>query len=205
MTSVFDFYEPDTNRLDVIQLSESTLRLGQSGNHQWQDSWQKHQRYWQHSFMRSKIIVADAARCGRLLTILKRFINENPVCSPQMHGEGNPAFLREWVILVINFNENRDLEPASFDNIDLSERGTHSHVIQGVRDPSRYLATLPFRTIGLVLPGRASHFYPNESTTYQDKFDSVAAVLTAELAKSGHPVINPEATYSNVTLQVKND
>ena len=37
-----DFYESDTNRWDVIQLSESTLRPGQSGNHQWQESWQKH-------------------------------------------------------------------------------------------------------------------------------------------------------------------
>ena len=92
MTSIFDFWEPDTHRWDVIQISDSTLRLGQSGKHQWLETWQKHRHYWQHSYMRQKIMVSDAARCDRLLSILKRLINENPVCSPQLHGRVTLAF-----------------------------------------------------------------------------------------------------------------
>ena len=69
---------------------------------------------------------------GAILTIPKHLVNENPVCSPRVNGRGDPSLLREQLILVIN--ENRDLKPPCFDNIDLSEGGTHAKWIQGVRD-----------------------------------------------------------------------
>ena len=43
--TVFDFYEPDTRRWDILQLADSRLRLGQSGTHRWNDSWQKYVTY----------------------------------------------------------------------------------------------------------------------------------------------------------------
>ena len=49
-TTVFDFYETDTRIWDNLQLSDSTLKLGQSGNHRWEDSWNKYGVFWQRTF-----------------------------------------------------------------------------------------------------------------------------------------------------------
>ena len=71
-------------------------------------------------------------------------------------------------------------------------------------DLSLYLAGFLIGKVVPILPGRASHFHPNETPVFFD-YDSLMTHLAHVIQKSGHPVICPDATYSSMKLQIKLD
>ena len=92
--------------------------------------------------MQSKTVVI-AARAGNILDALKNMVKNDPICNPTGSPDrGDPSLFRGQLVVVLNFNEVRDLKPASFDNIDFSDGGTHRGKIKGIEDLPRYLAGL---------------------------------------------------------------
>ena len=73
-----------------------------------------------------------------LLPILRGMVAACGYCNPEGKVEGNPTLWRKQLILVISWNEIKDIGASTYEGCDFSDGGTHQLKTKGIRDLSWY-------------------------------------------------------------------